>query len=155
MYLCQEDCVENYRRQFDQCNIEKKCQQCQLVISEINDKSYSWQTKHFCLIDCLGDTYLFIKISLLTYNFLFYYRLHFFFLANYQNTILNSHCVHCQKLIKSEIDFGKYSRFISGKILVFCGTTCSESYENKLSLCQFCQKELLNSDFEVIFKNNV
>uniref|UniRef100_A0A2S2RAR3 Zinc finger MYM-type protein 3 n=1 Tax=Sipha flava TaxID=143950 RepID=A0A2S2RAR3_9HEMI len=121
IYLCQEDCVENYRRQFNQCILEKKCQQCLLVISEIEDKSYSWQTKYFCSVDCL---------------------------AHYQNTILNSHCVHCQKIIKSEIDFGKYSRFISGKILLFCGTACSENYENKLSLCQFCQKELLNSNFE-------
>lgn len=73
MYLCQEDCVENYHRLFDQHTLEKKCQQCLLVISEIVDKCYCWQTKHFCSVDCLGENSLFIKLSLLHNNFLFYF----------------------------------------------------------------------------------
>lgn len=56
MYLCQEDCVEKYRRQFVQCSLKKECQQCLLVISENEDKNnYCWQTKHFCSVDCLGE----------------------------------------------------------------------------------------------------
>lgn len=47
-------------------------------------------------------------------------------------------------------DLGKYCRFISGKLLQFCGTDCIENYENGLRLCSFCQKELLDNDYEVI-----
>jgi len=54
MYLCQEDCVENYRKKNSQCNFEKKCQHCLSVILGNEDKSYYWQTKHFCSVDCLG-----------------------------------------------------------------------------------------------------
>lgn len=59
MYLCQEECVENYQRKNDQYNFEKKCEQCLLVISKNEDKSYCWQTKHFCSIDCLSKNSFF------------------------------------------------------------------------------------------------
>lgn len=54
MYLCQEECVDNYRRKDDQYNFEKNCEQCLSVISKNDDKSYYWQTKHFCSVDCLS-----------------------------------------------------------------------------------------------------
>lgn len=54
MYLCQEDCIENYRRKNDQCNFEIKCEQCLSMISPNENKNYCWQTKHFCSVDCLS-----------------------------------------------------------------------------------------------------
>jgi len=54
MYLCQEECVDNYRRKNDQYNFEKNCEQCLSVISKNDDMSYYWQTKHFCSVDCLS-----------------------------------------------------------------------------------------------------
>lgn len=62
---------------------------------------------------------------------------------------MNSNCINCQKRIKSDPDLGKYCRYISGKSLQFCGTVCIENYENRLSLCSFCQKELVDGSFEV------
>ncbi|XP_026806828.1 zinc finger MYM-type protein 3 [Rhopalosiphum maidis] len=121
IYLCQEDCVENYRKKNSQCNFEKKCEHCQSVIVGNEDKSYYWQTKHFCSVDCLGY---------------------------YQNTVFDSNCMNCQKFIASDVDLGRYCRYISGKILQFCGTTCAGSYENGLNLCSFCQKDLIDCDFE-------
>ncbi|XP_022182144.1 zinc finger MYM-type protein 3 [Myzus persicae] len=121
IYLCQEECVENYRKKNSHCNFEKKCQHCQSSILENEDKSYYWQTKHFCSVDCL---------------------------SHYQNTVFDSNCVNCQNLITSDIDLGKYSRYISGKLLQFCGVYCSGVYENRLSLCNFCQKDLVGCDFE-------
>lgn len=54
MYLCQEDCIENYRKKNDQCNFEIKCGECLQVISQNENKNYYWQTKHFCSVDCLS-----------------------------------------------------------------------------------------------------
>lgn len=57
MYLCQEDCVANYRWKNDQCNqsnLRKKCEQCLSIISENEDKNYCWQLKHFCSVNCLS-----------------------------------------------------------------------------------------------------
>lgn len=121
MYLCQEDCVENYRKKNSRCNFEKKCQHCLSMILGNEDKSYYWQTKHFCSVDCLGY---------------------------YQNTVFDSNCINCQKPIASVIDLGKYCRYISGKLLQFCGTACSGSYENRLNVCNFCQKDSIDCDFE-------
>lgn len=73
-----------------------------------------------------------------------------FYTGNYQSTILGSNCTNCQKLIKSDANLGKYCRYICGKILQFCGTVCTESYENRLILCNFCQKELIDNDYEVM-----
>lgn len=50
------------------------------------------------------------------------------------------------------MDLGKYCRYISGKLLQFCSTYCTEMYENKLSLCSFCQKDLVGCDFKVIIE---
>ncbi|VVC35533.1 Hypothetical protein CINCED_3A004499 [Cinara cedri] len=114
MYLCQEDCVASYRKKNDQYNLENKCEQCLSVISENQEKTFCWQTKHFCSVICLN---------------------------NFQTRIFNLNCLNCQILIKSD-NLGKYCRFISGKILQFCETACIESYEKRLNLCVFCQKEL-------------
>lgn len=73
-----------------------------------------------------------------------------FTIGNYQSLIFDSNCTNCHKVIKSNADFGKYCRYICGKILQFCGYICSESYENKLSLCSFCQKEFYDSDYKVM-----
>lgn len=72
-----------------------------------------------------------------------------FNIGNYQTTVLNLNCINCQKHIKSDPDLGKYCRYISGKSLQFCGTACIENYENILSLCSFCQKELVDDNSEV------
>lgn len=54
-------------------------------------------------------------------------------------------------LINLENDSEKYFRFISGKILQFCGLACSETYVNGLNLCNFCQRELeVENKFEVM-----
>lgn len=55
MYLCQDDCIENYRRKNGQHDFEKKCEQCLTVILQNEDKSYCWQTKHFCSTNCLSN----------------------------------------------------------------------------------------------------
>lgn len=60
--------------------------------------------------------------------------------------------MNCQKCLTSDVDLGKYCRYISGKLLQFCGTVCTGSYENRLHLCGFCQKDLIDSDFKVIIK---
>lgn len=73
-----------------------------------------------------------------------------FYIGHYQSIVFNTNCINCQVLIKTDDDFGKYSRYISGKMLLFCGTDCSGNYENKLRLCSFCQKELCEDDSEVI-----
>lgn len=73
-----------------------------------------------------------------------------FYIGNYQNTVFDSNCINCQKLIKFDADLGKFCRYISGKILQFCGIVCMENYENSLSLCSFCQKELVDNHFEVM-----
>ncbi|XP_001943720.2 zinc finger MYM-type protein 3 [Acyrthosiphon pisum] len=121
IYLCQEECVENYRKKNIQCDFEKKCQCCQSVILENEDKSYYWQTKHFCSVKCLRE---------------------------YQKTVFDSHCKNCQNVITSDVELQQYCRYISGKLLEFCGAYCTESYENRLSLCGFCQKDLVDCDFE-------
>lgn len=54
MYLCQEDCIENYRKKNYQSNFEIKCEQCLKLISQNENKNYYWQTKHFCSVDCLS-----------------------------------------------------------------------------------------------------
>lgn len=59
MYLCQDDCVANYRKKNDHYNLENQCEQCLSVILENHDKTFCWQTKHFCSVICLSD-YLFI-----------------------------------------------------------------------------------------------
>lgn len=73
-----------------------------------------------------------------------------FFTDHYQNVVFNSNCINCKNHIKEDSDLGKYCRYISGKILQFCGTVCIENYENGLKLCSFCQKELIDSNCEVI-----
>lgn len=55
MYLCQEDCVASYRRKNGQLILKKKCEQCLSLILENEDKSYSWQSKIFCSINCLSE----------------------------------------------------------------------------------------------------
>lgn len=55
MYLCQEECVANYRSKSDQCILKKKCEQCQSAILDNEDKSYVWLTKHLCSVDCLSE----------------------------------------------------------------------------------------------------
>ncbi|XP_029345723.1 uncharacterized protein LOC100569937 [Acyrthosiphon pisum] len=121
IYLCQEECVKNYRKKNSQCDFEKKCQCCHSVILENEDKSYCWQTKHFCSVNCL---------------------------KGYQKTVFDSHCKNCQNVITSNFELQKYCRYISGQLLEFCGAYCTESYENKLRLCSFCQKDLVGYDFE-------
>jgi len=61
MYLCQEDCVTNYRWKNGQCDLEKKCEQCLSVILDIEEKSYCWETKHFCSIICLSNYIFFFN----------------------------------------------------------------------------------------------
>lgn len=56
--------------------------------------------------------------------------------------------------MKSVVNLGKYCRYISGKILQFCGTVCIENYENGLSLCSFCQKELVDDHVEVMIQTH-
>ncbi|KAL4096614.1 hypothetical protein QTP88_021533 [Uroleucon formosanum] len=121
IYLCQEECVENYRKKNSQCNFEKKCQHCQSVILKNEDESFYWQTKHFCSADCLNQ---------------------------YQNAVFDSNCKNCQNIITSDVDLRNYCRYISGKLLEFCGAHCIESYQKKLRLCSFCQKDLVGCDFE-------
>jgi len=75
-----------------------------------------------------------------------------YYLGNYQKTVFDSNCKNCQNVITSDVDLGKYCRYISGKLLQFCGVYCTGSYENKLRLCSFCQKELVGCDFEVIIE---
>lgn len=69
--------------------------------------------------------------------------------GNYQNTVFDSNCSHCLKPIKLDTDVGKFCRFISGKILQFCGTMCIDGYENMTRLCNFCHKELDERNFKV------
>lgn len=57
MYLCQEECVANYRWKSGQWDIEKKCEQCLSAIRKNADKSYCWQIKHFCSLDCLSKEF--------------------------------------------------------------------------------------------------
>ncbi|CAI6363134.1 unnamed protein product [Macrosiphum euphorbiae] len=121
IFLCQEKCVENYCKKNSRCHFEKKCQCCQSVILEIKDKSYYWQTKHFCSVNCLRD---------------------------YQKTVFDSHCKNCKNVITSNVVLQQYCRYISGKLLEFCGAYCTESYENRLRLCSFCQKDLVGCEFE-------
>lgn len=54
MFLCQDECVANYRIKNDQYIHENKCEQCLSVISGNESKTYCWETKHFCSIDCLS-----------------------------------------------------------------------------------------------------
>lgn len=71
--------------------------------------------------------------------------------GQYQDTVFDSNCITCQRLINLENDSEKYFRFISGKILQFCDLACSETYVNGLNLCNFCQKELeVENEFEVM-----
>jgi len=75
-----------------------------------------------------------------------------YFLALYQNKVFDLYCKNCQIVISSDNDLRNNCRYISGKLLQFCGTYCTESYENKLRLCSFCQKDLVGCDFEVIIE---
>lgn len=73
MYLCQEDCVANYRRKNSQYYFEKKCEQCLTDILQNEDKSYCWQTKHFCSVNCLSNYFVFNYHYLLFGVKYFYY----------------------------------------------------------------------------------
>lgn len=89
-------------------------------------------------------------MKLVCLEFIIFLRIMLYYIGHYQNTVCDSNCINCQKLIVSDVDLGKYCRYISGKLLQFCGTACTGSYENRLSLCSFCQKNLVGCDFEVI-----
>lgn len=69
--------------------------------------------------------------------------------GHYQNIVFDSNCKNCKNFLEDS-DLGKYCRCISGKIYQFCGNICIENYENSLKLCNFCQKELIDSNNEVI-----
>lgn len=79
-----------------------------------------------------------------------YFIMLLFIIGCYQSVVFDSNCINCQKVIKSDDNLGKFSRNISGKILIFCGTECVESYENRLVLCNFCQKELVETDSKIM-----
>lgn len=68
MYLCQEDCVDNYRRMNEQRDFVIKCEQCQLIISQNENKNYCWQTKHFCSADCLSKELFSYKLCFMFFN---------------------------------------------------------------------------------------